>query len=171
MEVPVFKNINSPSDVFDFLYYVGGALFPREEASRAPTDRIIGPIRIMQMRTKSKECIDNKSPYKCYHMDYNSDTQETEHIGNGEESWRTFRTKEENGMSVLRGKVGTYDGSGYVQDFYVPGDSKETYLATLRQYKNSSSGYFSPAVRAIYLTSTIYYLSMNAWVTISIVIN
>ena len=171
MDVPEFYEINDPSKLFAFLYYMGGNSFPGNESREEIMEVYMnmGPVRIRQMRTKQKECL-GKSLQQCYYSEYNEDTRETRDIGDGSESWNKFRTAEENKINlVLNGKVGKYDGSGYVQDFYVPPTNRSIYHQVIRKYMSKESAYFSPAVRAIVMTTTTYYLSLDLWESVTIV--
>ena len=121
------------------------------------------------MRTKRNECwATGKHLHHCYYSQYNKETRETERIGNGEESWQKFRTAEENGIKhTIYAKYGTYDGSGYVQDFYVPPTNLSVYQKTIK--KHMTDDFFSESVRAIVLSWTIYHASLNNWQSVSLV--
>lgn len=104
-----FNNINSDDSIYTFMRDKVGVKLLEQEIDGNPTlphlrelSYAIGPIRIIQMRTKSKNC---KKVFKdevdsCYYNKYNDDSKQTTDICSNYE-WCTFKNEKATGIYNL----------------------------------------------------------------------
>ena len=91
--------------------------------SLANSMHVVGPLRIRQLRVKETECPredDFEITIKpCYYPRYSQSNRKEDDISPLNQTYMKFRSASENEIDVdFEGEFGTYDGSGYVADFY-----------------------------------------------------
>lgn len=89
----------------------------------ASSMNVVGPLRMRQLRVKETKCPredDFEIMIKpCYYPRYSESNRYESDISDIDEPYMKFRTASENEIDIqFEGEFGTYDGSGYVADFY-----------------------------------------------------
>jgi hypothetical protein len=89
----------------------------------AKSMHVVGPLRIRQLKVKETECPradDFDITIKpCYYPKYSKSNRKEDDISDLDQPYMKFTSESENEIDIeFKGEFGTYDGSGYVADFY-----------------------------------------------------
>lgn len=130
----------------------------------------VGPVVMRQGRSKEKSCYRsdlsfNDTLSKCYYKNVISGEKLTSSIYVGIEKWRQYQSSTDF-KDTFDGEFGTYDTSGYVQEFN--SNTTEDFQAEFKDMIDNN--WLSDSTRVIFLSTNLYQPTYDLWVVVFIII-
>lgn len=153
ISVSLFKNENDTNIDHNLNYY-----------------KRVGPVVMRQGRSKESNCYRtdlsfNTTLSKCYKKNVVSGEKLTSSIYVGIEKWRQYQSNTDF-KDTFVGEFGTYDTSGYIQEFN--GNTTEDFYTDFRDMIDNN--WLSDSTRVIFIASNLYQATYDLWVVVYIVI-
>jgi len=141
-----------------------GAFFPRVTGvsglPRLKVPMLLGPLRLRIVRSRTTDCPSSLTNDTCY-LAYSTSSKETGDLVGGALPWNFYRSEEETHItSTIRGRVSSYDGSGYVMDVHANASVEDF---SLMWHTMGTGGWLDPSVRALFCSLVGYEPSADLW--------